>query len=355
MLYTGFEEIDGETGGINNGELMVVDCDFTGEYLQLYILYNLAREADRQNRQNIKNYDKKIKAVLNYEDVKFETPINKISVLGIHDLEFNALESFPRGCFMQKKFELLKKRMLLFKNLPIEQSYYYPFYRSADVLIKDLTYLYEDIKTQLFALCVFGWQRKIPMLKKVAQKLNIPVVMMTYNCATENIDDGLQKYKKLSAYIDKLVIVRNNYWAEKCKRLAEDASIFYIKNMKTGQDKTVFSDYVPDLFFDTDDRCTAQCLKKENPAEILRKMALNEDYINKYNFTRYLHLSRENNERFWAYIEVFQRIRLADLYCHIAEYKPNADAQELTLAAAILHKLLNKYHQNTEQIFIFPT
>ena len=53
-----------------------------------------------------------------------------------------------------------------------------------------------------------------------------------------------------------------------------------------------------------------------------------------------MHLSHEKNKQFWAYIEVFQRIQINDLYELLAEYKKNVSRQEQMLAAEILHKLL---------------
>ena len=64
MLYTGFREIDDKIGGVGNGELVVVASDFVDEYVQQYILYNLAKQIDTQNRKNIKNYNEKITDLL---------------------------------------------------------------------------------------------------------------------------------------------------------------------------------------------------------------------------------------------------------------------------------------------------
>lgn len=82
-------------------------------------------------------------------------------------------------------------------------------------------------------------------------------------------------------------------------------------------------------------------------------MVRNENYINKYNFTKYMNLPQNKNEYFWAYIEVFQRIQIEDLYELIAEYKKSADKQELWLATTILRKLLiGEDEYRTEQISI---
>ncbi|MBO6290630.1 MAG: hypothetical protein J6N45_09985, partial [Alphaproteobacteria bacterium] len=59
-------------------------------------------------------------------------------------------------------------------------------------------------------------------------------------------------------------------------------------------------------------------------------------------------------KKFWAYIEVFQRIELEDLCELITEYKPNIDKQELMFAAVILRKLLTRCDDNAEQIMILP-
>ena len=67
-----------------------------------------------------------------------------------------------------------------------------------------------------------------------------------------------------------------------------------------------------------------------------------------------MHLPREKNKKFWAYIEVFQRIQINDLCELITEYKPNIDKQELMLAAVILRKLLTLGDDNAEQIMILP-
>ena len=117
MLYTGFREIDDKLGGIENGELVVVASDFVDEYVQQYILYNLAKQIDTQNRKNIKNYNEKITDLLNFENVEFEKPIEKVIVFGRHDLEFNTLSGFPRGEYDTERFDLFTKRRLLFKNV----------------------------------------------------------------------------------------------------------------------------------------------------------------------------------------------------------------------------------------------
>ena len=81
-------------------------------------------------------------------------------------------------------------------------------------------------------------------------------------------------------------------------------------------------------------------------------MLQESDYINKYNFSKYLNLLPEKNERFWAHIEVFQRIQIDDLYELLSEYKKDTDTQELTLAAIILRKLLVNNDTNVENILI---
>ena len=71
-----------------------------------------------------------------------------------------------------------------------------------------------------------------------------------------------------------------------------------------------------------------------------RGQARDINYANKYNFSKYLHISSEKNKRFGAYIEVFKRTQIEDLYDLLAEYKKNVSKQEQMLAAEILHKLL---------------
>ncbi|MBQ9235395.1 MAG: hypothetical protein IJ184_02900 [Alphaproteobacteria bacterium] len=499
MLYTGFREIDDNLGGIENGELVVIATDLLGEYVQNYILYNLANQIDGHNRQNIKNYDKKINAFIDYKDVEFEHPIEKIVVLGINDLEFNALSGFPCGTFQPERFNLFQKKMILFKNLPIEQNIYYLYQRSAKSLIEDITSIYEDIKTQISAICVFGWRQKLPMLKEVAQKLNIPVFVLTYIGLSKGIESKIRKYKEQSAYIDKWVIVENNCWHENSADLPHATTTFLLADVKSDSVTSVISDYYPYLFkisipdykpkyhlkpkeynnqflitlkidenkatdwekfkeilkpwtdkyqnidepFMHDEQneefrqeknkalnkgilnlfikinelnklrnvyCYSPNLLLEYPLLscvfgftddykpklfnkkvaknlsindiiiftdmeskevknlfadgtiskvhelksrenlILAEMARYELNINKYNFSKYMHLPRKKMERFWAYIEVFQRIELEDLYELIAEYKNGkADKQELMLAAVILRKLLVG---NQEQITI---
>ena len=345
MLYTGFREIDDKLGGIENGELVVIASDFTAG-LHDYILYNLAQQIDEKNRQAIKDYDRKIESILNYEEVDFEKSVEKIVVLGWHNLEFNVLDGFPRGEYETNKFDSFAKKRLLFKELPIEQSISYLYQRSAKSLIKDITHTYKDIKTQISAICVFGWRQKIPMLKEVAQKMNIPVLVLTYIGLSKGIESKIQKYKEQSVYIDKLVIVKNNCWDEKYKDTSNrNTSTFYLENFKTKQSDTIISNYQPSLFFEIYEGDWGECFLPSNRAGIFDAMIQNDEYINKNNFDLYLHLSAEENERFWAYIEVFQRIEANDLYELLKKYKKDVSRRELMLAAEILNKLLIR---NTE-------
>lgn len=351
MLYTGFREIDDTLGGIENGELVVIASDTLGEYFQHLILYNLAKQTDTLNRQNIKNYDKKIKAISNYNHVKLEKPIEKVIVLGRHDLEYNALSGFPRGEYDAKQFDLFTQRRLLFKDLPIEQSFAYLYQRSANALIKDITHTYEDIKTQISALCVFGNRRKIPLLKEVAQKLNISVVMFIYG----DIDFASHRLKSYIQKIDKFIVLEDNYYKrEYADTPYENTMTLYIKNIITGFEEKINLHYRYKLYLESDYNDAKYRLKQKDCTDILQRMASNDDFINKYNFSKYMHLSREKNKKFWAYIEVFQRIELENLCELITEYKPNIDKQELMLAVVILRKLLTRDDDNAEKITIYP-
>lgn len=348
MLYTGFREIDDNLGGIENGELVVIVDNSMVKHFQNNILYNLAKQVDTRNRQNIKNYDKKIKAIGKYDKVKLEKPIEKVVVLGRHDLEFNVLSCFPRGEYEAEQFKLFTQRRRLFKDLPIEQSFYNIYQRSAKVFIKEISY---HDNTQNMALCIFGNQRKIPLLKEVAQKLNIPVVMFIYG----DMEFASHELRAQAGNIDKLVVSEDNYYKEEyINTPRKNTSTFYLENYKTKQTDTIISNYRPDLFFEIYAEYPDKHLQETNPAYILQRMANNNDYINKYNFSKYLHLSREKNKKFWAYIEAFQRIQIDDLGELIAEYKPNFDKQELMLAAVILRKLLTRCDNNAEQIMILP-
>lgn len=346
MLYTGFREIDDTLGGIKNGELIVVASDFVGEYVQQYILYNVAKQLDKHNRKNIKNYDEKIANALNFENIDFEKPIEKVIVLGWHDLEFNALSCFPRGEYDAKQFDLFTKRRLLFKDLPIEQSFSYLYQRSANALIKDITHTYEDIKTQVSAICVFGWEKKIPLLKEVAQKLNIPVLLLTYTSTGygEPLEDEIKKYQNQSANIDKLVIVKNNYWDEKYKDTPnKNASTFYVENFKTKHAESIISKYWPSLSLEIYEGDWGQIFRPSDRAGVFEAMIQNDEYINKNNFDLYLYFDSEKTEQFWAYIKAFQRIQNDDLYELLKEYKKGASKRELIFATDILHKLLIKH------------
>ena len=351
MLYTGFNEIDNCFGGIDNGELAVIADDLSGDSFKNYILYNLAKQTDEQNRTDISDYDRKIRNVLNYKKVKFEKTPKKILVLGHPAIQFNVLSGFPRGQFEQNEFDLFKKQKLIFKNLPIQQSFYYLFQRSAKTLIKNIMNIYEDIQTEISALCVFGWIRKIPMLKEVAQLLNIPVII--FSNSSFNRESTIQRFNSYSNHIDKLAIVADNFWDYAyCDTANEETTTFYVNNFKTLQTNTVISNYHPSLFLKIPKSSLATRLKQTNCENILKKMMQESGYINKYNFSKYLNLLPEKNERFWAYIEVFQRMQIDDLYELLSEYKKDTDTQELTLAAIILRKLLVNGDNNAENILI---
>ena len=72
-------------------------------------------------------------------------------------------------------------------------------------------------------------------------------------------------------------------------------------------------------------------------------MVRNPDYCNKQNFSKYMKLSREENKKFWNYIDVFERCDMDELCEHIAAYKKDADSQELTLATLVLYRTVLGY------------
>ena len=337
MLYTRFKEIDNALGGIENGELVVIASDTWGEYFQHNILYNFAKQADTNNRKNIKNYDKKIKKILNYEEVKLKNPIEKILVLGQSKLNYDVISNFPRGRYEKEQFDLFKKKRLLFKDLPIEQSFYNISHHSANVFIKEITYF---DKTQIKALYIFGNHKKIPLLKEVAQKMNIPVVMFIY----DDKKSVLQRLKSKIENIDKLIVLEDNYFkSEYADTPYEKSMTLYLKNIKTGFEDKIILNYCYQLYIEFEEDYKKYHLNQANCAYILERMARNNNYINKYNFSKYLHLSGEKKQCFWAYIDVFQRIQIDDLYELLKEYRKGADEQELTLATVILRKLLARY------------
>lgn len=352
MLYTGFSEIDDTLGELKNGEVTVIACDcFLEAYLLKYIIYNLAEQIDEHNRKNISNYDEKIQSASNYKNVKLEMPAEIISVLGLPLMSYNVLYKFPYSCFEQEQFDLLKKQIVLFKNLPIQQSFWFPLRRSAKLLIKDiLDYSESCIKpSKISALCVSRWEKQIPLLKEVAQKLNIPVIVSIITAAK----DISKRVKSESMYIDKLIIVKNDYYKENSDKSSNHkTTTFTLKNLKANQSTSIISDYYPQNFFKIYDEFHKNQLKYTNSHDILTQMARNETYINKYNFTKYINLPLDKNECFWAYIDVFQRIQIEDLYNLIAKYKKEADEKELMLAAVILRKLLIGHDEYIEAIKI---
>lgn len=352
MLYTGINEIDSTLGELKNGELTVVTGDYFADPFFEYILFNLAKQTDKNNRQNISNYDEKMQFIANYEDVKLEVPVEIISVLGRPQMEYNVLSTFPMNSYKQEEFDLLKKQIVLFNNLPIQQSFCFPSRRSAKLLIKDiLNYCAHCIiPNKISALCVSGWLKQLPLLKEVAQTLNIPVIVFEY----VTIESIAQKFKSKMHYIDKLVIIEDNYYKKEYSKLFNpETTTFTLKNLKTNQSSSIISNYHPQVFFEIYDEFYKNHSEYTNCYDILTQMARNENYINKYNFTKYMNLPQNKNEYFWAYIEVFQRIEIEDLYEFIAEYKKSADKQELWLATTILRKLLiGEDEDRTEQISI---
>lgn len=337
MLYTGFRELDDKLGSINNGELVIVADNALSNTFKQNILYNVARQIDKQNRQNIKNYDKKIKAFLAGENVKFEKPIEKVLVLGDAEMNFNVLAPFPRGKYEEKSLDLIQKQYLLFKHLPIEQSFTSWPWKSANTLIKDIERtLNEAVSTNIAVLCSFIDN---PILKEVAQKLNIPVFVFTFLGSYMSFEDNFNEFKPKDCYADKLIFMQDNYWNAQ-NTDAGYTTTFYINNITTGFVNTFVSKYHPDALVELPNALPKYRLKQTDSLNILRNMARGINYANKYNFSKYLHLSSEKNKRFWAYIEVFKRTQIEDLYDLLAEYKKNVSKQEQMLAAEILHKLL---------------
>ena len=85
-------------------------------------------------------------------------------------MEYNVLSNFPMNSYKQEEFDLLKKQIVLFNNLPIQQSFWFPSRRSTKLLIKDILNYYDYciIPSKISALCVSGWQKQLPFLKEVA-------------------------------------------------------------------------------------------------------------------------------------------------------------------------------------------
>ena len=201
----------------------------------------------------------------------------------------------------------------MFKDLPIEQSFSYLYQRSANALIKDITRTYEDIKTQISAICVFGWEKKIPLLKEVAQKLNIPVIVFTFLGSYMDLEDSFNEFKPKTSHADKLIFMQDNYWNAQNAN-TRYTTTFYVNNLKTGFVNTFVSKYHPDALVELPNALPKYRLKQTDSLNILRNMARDINYANKYNFSKYLHLSGKKKQRFWAYIEVFKRTQIEDLY-----------------------------------------
>lgn len=253
MLYTGINEIDSTLGELKNGELTVVAGVYFADPFFEYILYNLAKQADKNNRHNISNYDEKMQFIANYEDVKLEAPVEIISVLGTPRMEYNVLSNFPMNSYKQEEFDLLKKQIVLFNNLPIQQSFWFPSQRSAKLLIKDILNYYDHciIPSKISALCVSGWQKQLPFLKEVAQTLNILVIVFEY----DTIESIAQKFKSKMHYIDKLVIIEDNYYKKEYSKLSNpETTTFILKNLKTNQSSSITSNYHPQVFFEIYDK-----------------------------------------------------------------------------------------------------
>lgn len=500
MLYTRFREIDDTLGGIENGELAMVSADLTTkDYIFKYILYSLAKQITKRNRQNIKNYDKKIKDIFSGENIEFEEPIEKVLVLGNSKMDFKILSSFPRCEYEEKeKINYAKRLMVLFNKLAIENMSYYCRRCSSDLLIKDITTNnnYDDIyiKSHISVICVYDTEIT-STLKEVAQKLNIPIFIFT----DLPYKDIIRHHKK---YIDKLIIIKHHtecegvenkettcfhcynfknnkdyisisnylsecspliyngtakynikhreyenqflitynikenreiqwdkiiqpsrwdnkecwyddgwndkvFWNEekgkqlqyeKDKAIKENTLNLFLKIYKLNKKSKNIYCYSPRLMLEypllscifnftrglqikeldkkimnkfpvneiiiftkykinkirelfTDGLITKIRKLKNNENLMLAQMARNSNYLNKNNFSQYLHLSREKNEQFWACIKVFQRIQFEDLYELLAEYKKDADEQELLFATVILRNLLIKSHKIIDNKF----
>ena len=273
---------------------------------------------------------------------------------------YDVLTYFPRLKLHQKRFNLIQKQILLFNELPVQRS---PvelipsnvYWNSAELMAKHLTEFsledMEDLIGKPSALCVFGYEEKIPLLKNVAKKLNIPVFIFV-RYVDNDVIQALRRLGDNLKFVDKYIIVEDEDFNTKRRR---KTTIFHVGNLHTKSFKSIISKYNPKYFGTEIFKSTSKNhLKINDSSKILAEMTQNSDYINKHNFSKYMHLPREKNKKFWAYIEVFQRIQIDDLCELITEYKPNIDKQELMLAAVILRKLFTLGDDNAEQIMILP-
>ena len=88
-------------------------------------------------------------------------------------------------------------------------------------------------------------------MKEVAQTLNIPVIVFGY----DTIENIAQKFKSKMYYIDKLVIIEDNYYKKEYSKLSNpETTTFILKNLKTNQSSSITSNYHPQVFFEIYDK-----------------------------------------------------------------------------------------------------
>lgn len=96
-------------------------------------------------------------------------------------------------------------------------------------------------------------------MKEVAQTLNIPVIVFGY----DTIENIAQKFKSKMHYIDKLVIIEDNYYKKEYSKLSNpETTTFILKNLKTNQSSSITSNYHPQVFFEIYDKFYENQLNK---------------------------------------------------------------------------------------------
>lgn len=379
-MKTGIKEIDRLWKNHGQGELIVIGVDnddnwYLKRVLLPYIIYSTASEIDVRNQGKIPHYKRILRKSEEYaelterEQKEAAAGIDYVVLVGnFPSLRQEYLPYFPFGNkWLKRRYD---EHFDLFTDLPVItlhndcderwscNSLKYFNRKYLDKMSRRTTDYFPAGIGAIFADFGVHGYKYAKVLQELARTKNIPVYLVVpyhYKRDTEKFISfkNLNHLGVLMQYADKFILGVSNFnIPNKCFKDGEyvrqnmvyhprETGITYFLYDMRKREAHAFKNKIYDVFIKG-----AYCKKDilhGTPTEILHKMARNPDYCNKQNFSKYMKLSREENKKFWNYIEVFERCDMDELYEHISAYKKDADSQELTLATLVLYQMLFGY------------
>ena len=379
-MKTGIKEIDKLWKNQGQGELIVIGVENYGNWylnrvLLPYIIYSTASEIDVRNQSKIPHYKRILRKSEEYvelterEQKEAAVGIDYTLIIGnFPSLRQEYLPYFPFGNKWLK--EKYAEHFDLFADLPIitlqedsEERWpcnsLYDFERKYlnKVSLIATDYFPAGIGAIFADFGVHGY-KYAKVLQELARTKNIPVFLVVpyhYKRDTEKFISfkNLNHLGVLMQYADKFILGVSNFnipnkcfkdgdyvWQNMVYHPREVGLTFFLydvhKRETHGFKNKIYNAFINKAY-------DKKNILQGTPQEILHKMVRNPDYCNEQNFSKYMKLSREENKKFWNYIEVFERCDMDELCEHIAAYKKDADSQELTLATLVLYRTVLGY------------